>query len=139
MPTRSTSDVIQQIETVCRELKERGGLSWEWDGGFSVALAVAQAPQHTEVLTLLDELFTSSHDDVSIREAPGQIASLSANLGGLRPGQKMLTLDSDDDPLLFALWWPWGGGERFSLRVGCHAVADEADATTLLKGCFGLV
>jgi hypothetical protein len=142
MPTRTPADIIQQVEEVCRALKARGdGLSWEWDGGFSAALAVAQAPQHTEVLTLLDELFTSSFDHTNIGKARGQVAPLSGQLGGLRPGQKMLSLDPEDDPLLFALWWPWGGGDRFSLRVGCNAESEAAqalDPVAVLKGCFEL-
>ena len=47
MPTRSPTDIIQQVEEVCRALKARGdGLSWEWDGGFSAARLDVRLDSH---------------------------------------------------------------------------------------------
>jgi len=148
---RSPGDALQQVERVCQGLKERFGagtpgdqgaqLRWEWDGGFSAALAVATDPQHHAVLAALEELFAERWDHQRVREAPARIARLCADCGGLRPGQLMLTLEPDDDPLLFVLWWPWGCGTKVSLRVGCEATADEARALeplALLKRCFGI-
>ena len=107
----------------------------------SAALAVVHDPHHRQIHALLDELFTESLDHQSVREAPERLSALSANLGGLRPGQRMYTLRPEDDPLLLALWWPWNNGTRFSLRVGCHAAGEAAqalDPATALKASFEL-
>jgi hypothetical protein len=53
----------------------------------------------------------------------------------------MLTRDPDDDPLLYAFWWPWGGNTTFSLRIACVARGDEAEALdplAALRTSFGL-
>ncbi|MBW2732433.1 MAG: hypothetical protein JRH20_08550 [Deltaproteobacteria bacterium] len=142
MPSQTDiSRLIQQFEKVCCALKERAGASsWDWDGRFSTALVATQDPEHKEMLALLDELFTSSYDSASIRQAPEHIATLSAKLGGMRSGQRMFSL-GDGDPVLFGLWWPWDNGTRFSLRVGCHGTSDEAqalDPRALIQRSFGV-
>lgn len=141
MNPRPPEVVVLDVENACRALKERASdLSWEWDSRLSAALAVARDPEHETLLALVETQLPISWDYRTIRNAPKRIADVSAAWGGLRHGQKMLTFDPSDDPLLFAAWWPWGGGMAFSLRVSCAIHAAEAaamDPLTVLRDCFG--
>jgi len=143
MEPRAPSDVLVDFERVCRALRAGGSerLAWEWDDRFSAALAVARAPQHEALLALVAAELRSRWDAASLRGAPARIARLSRAWGGLRPGQLMLTRDPGEDPLLLGVWWPWGDGASFSLRVGCDAEGPEAaalDPRAVLRRCFEL-
>ena len=139
MEPRTPKDVLVELEQACRALA--GDLSWEWDSRFSAALSVAHAPQHHDLLGSVAQQLPSPWDAASIREAPPRLVTLSQAWGGLRPGQQMFTRDPDDNPLLYAVWWPWGGDQTFSLRVTCAAGTEEAEALdplSVLRACFGL-
>jgi hypothetical protein len=136
---RAPKEVLAELEHACRALAE--GLSWEWDGRFSVALAVTRDPEHHDVLARVATQFPFPWDAKSIRDAPERLVTLINGWGGLRPGQQMFTRDPGDDPLLYAVWWPWGGNTTFSLRVACDANGDEAaalDPLATLRSCFGV-
>jgi len=120
--------VMQDFQCACEALHGGELLRWEWDDRFRAALAAVKSPHHTEVLALLAAHLPTVWDHQSIRQASGPVVQLSRDWGGLRPGQLMYTLDPADDPLLFGVWWPWGGNTTFSLRVGCVVVSDAAGA-----------
>ena len=49
---------------------------------------------------------------------PG-VAKISAETGGVRAGQMLLSTDAVDDLLVYGLWWPWGEeGSSISMRIG---------------------
>lgn len=143
MESKSPEDVLANLEQVCRVLTEGGQdlLSWEWDGRFSAALAVAKDPQHHEVLALLASHFTFPWDTSNIDQAPERVVALGDSWGGLWPGQRIFTRDPEEDPLLYAVWWPWGGGGTFSLRITCdaHTAASAAlNPLSVLRSSFGV-
>jgi hypothetical protein len=143
MNPRAPEVVLKEVEQTCRTLVERGGelLTWEWDDSFPAALCVVKSPRDQELLALVEELLPVHWDHESIRQAPRRILELSGARGGLRPGQKLLTTEPADDPLLFAAWWPWGGGTTFSLRVGCVAAGAAAEALqpeAVMRACLGV-
>jgi hypothetical protein len=118
---------LGDVERVCRAMIDqgRGLLAWEWDSHFSAALSVTKDPQHHKVIEVIEGLFPSVWTHETIQQAPERIVDLCDSWGGLRPGQRLFTFDPSDDPLLFAAWWPWGGGKTFSLRIGCVTSFDE--------------
>ena len=132
-------DALVEMERACQALS--GGLSWEWDGRFSAALTVVKDPNHHTLLPTVAAQLPHAWDAKSIRGAPRRIVALAGKFGGIHPGQQMLTTDPEADPLLLALWWPWGGGDTFSLRVTCLAETAEAAALeplAALRACFGV-
>jgi hypothetical protein len=133
--SRTTSDVLAAIEATTALLRS-APLRWEWDGRFSAALAVVEAPADTATLALIGQAFTTAWDAQTIKQAPDATRKLASSWG-LQRSQRLFTLEIDDDPLLFAAWWPWGSGTTFSLRVGCTA-SDPAQGEGLLRRAFSL-
>ena len=64
------------------------------------------------------------------------------DLGGLMAGQILFTSDPNRGVVLFCAWWPWGNGEKISIRVGLWSKnlsdAEYAENLQQLKVCFGL-
>lgn len=132
-------DALVEMKRACQALA--GGLSWEWEGRFSAALAVIKDPDQHTVLPAVAAQLPHTWDAKSIRSAPRRLVALAGRFGGIHPGQQLLTVDPETDPLLFALWWPWGGGDTFSLRVTCLVESAEAEALeplAALRACFGV-
>ena len=133
----------QQIEEVCERLLEatRGMGSWEWDGERFAALVVVESEHESQVLVALRESLPNSWNHLEIQAAPGAVRHVSGVWGGLIDGQLLFALDPEADPILFASWWPWGNGQKSSLRVSCGArseVVAKTDPQAQLRGCFGL-
>lgn len=118
--THSTADVMVQVDAaLARLVVETRELIWDWDRRFDTAVGRVSAPEHLAVLALLDSCFAHRWDHQDLREAPDMAREIADAWGGLRPGQRLYTLDPVAQPLLFAAWWPWGSGKTFSVRIGC--------------------
>jgi hypothetical protein len=133
--SRTKGDVLAAIEAVTARLTG-ASLRWEWDDRFAAALAVVEAPADQAVLALVSQVFAAAWDAQTIQQAPDAARELASSWG-LQRSQRLFALDLDDDPLLFAAWWPWGSGTTFSLRVGCSA-SDAAQGEALLRAAFSL-
>ncbi len=60
-------------------------------------------------------------------------------LGGIRKEQTLYMVALDEVVTFYVAYWPWGGGERFTIKVGVHlgkgaADEDEAALSELLAG-----
>lgn len=139
-----TDDSFEPLADACQTLKGAGGgaLQWEWDGRFGAALCSFESDVERSVLAVLDEVFDRIWSAKEVSSGPSEVGDLVANFGGLRSGQMMLTVDKGPDlPLMFCAWWPWGSGERISIRVGLvgrpgSPTDDELEAA--LRGWFGI-
>jgi len=57
---------------------------------------------------------------------------------GLQSGQFIFT-SQVNDVILFAAWWPWGSGDKVSVRIGLYdTAAGGGDFTTLITDWFSL-
>lgn len=129
MATRSADEVMVDVEAALQRLvAETRELVWDWDRRFDTAVGRVSAPDHTAVLTLLDDCHAHRWDHESIANAPEVVRGISDGWGGLRPEQLLWASDPAESPLLFAAWWPWGSGTTFSARIGC--LMDTADTQT---------
>ena len=133
----------ESMEAACRQLLEATQqiTAWEWDDRNAAALAVIESSHESEVLASLAELLPQSWNHLDIEDAPEPVRRASGVCGGLMAGQLMFVFDPEADPMLFAAWWPWGNGLKFSLRVSCTARDDtvaDADPHAKLRVCFGL-
>jgi hypothetical protein len=71
----------------------------------------------------------------SLENAPPEMQAIADKTGGLRSGQRLLAGDAMFAPNLFGLWWPWGGGDTITLRIG---LADAAEVMAQVRELFGV-
>jgi hypothetical protein len=55
----------------------------------------------------------------------------------LRSTQRVLGGDERTAAALFGLWWPWGSGEKITLRIGLMNLAPTADPLPRIRKLFG--
>ncbi len=110
---------IVDIEQTCRNFIEafEGTLSWQWDSRFETILAQFEIADKEKIEIVLNQFMNISWNNENISEAPESIQNLISFLGGLTPGQFLLTTDPEKDALLSCAWWPWGNGQTISIRV----------------------
>ena len=128
---------VGPVFDMCRQLKDAfdGVLVWTWDPRFETALAEFSVQESSRVREGLLPLFDVPWDVKTVTDAPAQVQVIKQQLGGLMPGQRLYTRLLKTGPLVFGAWWPWGNGQKISLRIGCRGVDSEIGQ---LKACFGI-
>ncbi|WP_448550242.1 hypothetical protein [Thalassotalea fusca] len=112
---------IEQLTYHCRaelsnELDET--LKWRWDDRFSAMLSEFAQNRSDGVLASLRERFPHEWDKTSIRFMPSALKMQLGDLSRLTKEQKLFTLPAHEQtPAIVAIWWPWGHGGTYSLRV----------------------
>jgi len=120
--------VLEQLDALKRSWP---GNEWTWDGRFStVASSFAYDLEPVARKSAMNAL-TRGWTTKSIDNAPPSLRAICDRTGGLREGQRLLAGDQDS---LFGLWWPWGGGDTITLRIGF----DSVEPVTRLRGLFGV-
>ena len=110
---------LENLKKICGEVFGSLPLiyQWQWDDTLHVA-RITFGKEHSEpVLTTLSTQFQDEWDFTTIDQAPPSIVGFFNASFGLFPGQKAFTSD-DEGITLFAVWWPWGDGDKISLRMG---------------------
>jgi hypothetical protein len=131
-----------QIKQQCKEFLHDfdGLLSFGWDSGFNALLAEFPTRKQHEVRQVLEPHLQQIWDSKSIRTAPLALKETAGDLGDLRNNQLLFTSEPAAEQLVFAAWWPWGNGERVSLRIAATAAENTpVEATGIvarLKGFF---
>lgn len=133
----------KRLRFVCSQLLEatREVDAWRWDDQFDAALLTVESPQERPVLTLLQEIFPASWDQVEVARAPEHVRHVAGVWGGLMAGQHLFVRDPQADPLIYAFWMPWSNRQRTSVRVSCAAFDDAVarhDPRGGLRDCMGL-
>ena len=110
---------LNTVEKICNRIYSECDslVTWNWDDRFNAVLSEFPADREEEVMSVLEKHFDSCWDEETINYAPGKILSVAKNLGELRRGQRLYSSDPDQDALLLGAFWPWGNGERVSLRI----------------------
>jgi len=123
---------------ICRHLACAFGvaLEWKWDGRFGTALAEFPSGDSADALGALNLHLVSRWDIASIADAPEAVQALRKHLGGLMTGQLLLLSDPAAEPLVYCAWWPWGNGQRVSIRIGIFGSGSDQDA--VLRSAFGI-
>jgi hypothetical protein len=132
------SDTVKLLESHLEALAVafRGVLEWKWDGRFDAALAEFSVDMKDEVLGILQLHLASSWNSSNVREASDVVREVSKKLGGLMPGQLLLLSDHEPETTacIFCAWWPWGNGQKISIRVapfGDSTAAGDGSALAL--------
>ncbi len=107
------------IENVCREFVSalQGNVSWKWDDRFETALTECNVSNKDSIRMILERFLTSTWDNANIDNAVDIVQTIANKFGGLMPGQLLFTADKNQDDFLFGVWWPWGDGNKISIRV----------------------
>ncbi len=128
---RDVSSVVSdRCQTLVAATARR--LEWEWDGRFGCVLAVFAVTEAPSVRTAVSAAAERMWTPNNINTAPQRVQDLAGRLG-LRTGQLLFTSQAGEPAMVYAAWWPWGNGQRISVRVG----VDGADAE-VVSGWFGV-
>ncbi len=132
---------MDAFEAMCRRLIDATALTWEWDGRFGMAVAAFEAGRAADIEAALVANVGPRVTAADLPTASGRVRDAAKALGGLRASQAIFA-SSDDDPVMAVCpWWPWGGGDRISVRVGYDAGRDIVAAGRLdreFKSWFSL-
>jgi hypothetical protein len=132
------------LENNCKELFSafQGVLSWKWDDRFETVLAEFSVDNKDSIRAILDQYLKITWDRSNIGNAPDVVQKINIHLGGLRSGQLLFTSDPNRDAFIFCAWWPWGGGNKISIRIGPSYKklldSEKAEKIKRFKGWFGI-
>jgi hypothetical protein len=98
---------------------------WSWDSRFATIAASFAIDLEPAVRASAVFAFPRGWTTTSLDTAPQAFRDLAARTG-LRSRQRLLGGDELTAPTLYGLWWPWGGGDKVTLRIGII----DADAAT---------
>jgi hypothetical protein len=104
---------------------------WTWDARFGAVASTFEATQESAVRVSAMLAFPRGWTTKSLEAAPADMRALAERVGGLRPRQRLLAGDELACPTLFGLWWPWGDGEKITLRIGSLDLAPMPDVRAL--------
>jgi len=135
--TRQLGVYDDRVESVFAQLEllRSGwpGLAWSWDGRMAMIASSFAKDAEPRARTCAQQAFPRGWTTNSLDTAPPALRAIAAQTGGLRAGQRLLG-GSDDQ--LVGLWWPWGGGENISLRIGLVGLAPGDAAIARLRSLF---
>jgi hypothetical protein len=110
----------QQIEDISAHITPLLGdeLTWRWEDRFSVMLSEFSRNKKDKTLEALRQEFEHEWDKKSIKKAPKELKEQLGQLTKLSKDQLILARPATDIfPAMIALWWPWGHGGTYSLRI----------------------
>lgn len=117
------------LRAACAAIVEGGRtlFRWEWDDYVGAALAPFPQRDAPAVHALLTAHFARCWRPDTISGAPPAVRAVTDSFGGLREGQELFASDPHSGVTMFGCWWPWGSGDKVSVRIGL-APADGSEA-----------
>ena len=108
-----------ELQVVCSELLADldGELSLKWDKRFQALLSEFPSKDKENISSILDKHLIQKYDRKTIKTAPDNVLESAGLFGDLRSDQLLFSSADDSKALVLAAWWPWGDGERISLRI----------------------
>jgi hypothetical protein len=93
-------------------------LTWRWEENISALLTEFSWEKKDSILTTLRELFSEEWDKKNIKKAPKSLKDELGEFTRLTKEQLIFTRSaSDETPTLAVIWWPWGHGATYSMRI----------------------
>jgi hypothetical protein len=129
-------DPWQQVLEQLALLKQSWpGGEWSWDSRFTAVASSFTRDLEPAARESMKHALTRGWSAKTVEEAPASLRAITARTGGLRAKQRLLAGDGD---ALFALWWPWGGGDTITLRLGFADLEVGSDPVKRLRAVFGV-
>lgn len=91
---------------------------WKWDEEFFATLNVFEKDDSASMFSMLTDEFDHQWDYFSFEASEDHIKNAFNTVFGLIPGQNLFTSEIESGLILYAAWWPWGDGDKISLRIG---------------------
>jgi hypothetical protein len=126
---------IPELERACRAIAADAAncCRWEWAESLPGILAVIRVQDARTVERILAKNFARKWTSADAGEATGAVKNILARLDGIRGGQFLYVSVPEQDPMLFAAWWPWSDGASISIRLGCETGSPDAVAGLNVK------
>ena len=123
-----TLSSLEKFSTICSNISLNipPEVSWGWDDRFHTALVAFERSEMELIFFPITQEFDRQWDISTVEQLSSPFDEYFENVFGIIPGQRVFTSDGGDGLILFAVWWPWGDGKRFSLRVGLFAPDESA-------------
>lgn len=114
--TPSEEELTQQTAALINLLGDT--ISWRYEERLNVMLSEFAQNKGAPIFTVLQSHFSDEWDVKTIKYAPPELLTELADLAMLTKKQILFTLPSSDaSPAMVAMWWPWGHGGTYSLRL----------------------
>jgi len=111
---------------------------WTWDHRFNCVTSSLSTESAPELRRLLTPVVPSEWTAETFHKSPAEVQALRERCGDVRPGQLLLTGAADAGMTLFAMWWPWGDGQKVSVRLGISGSDRPKELYPLLRAVFGI-
>ena len=93
-------------------------LTWRWENKQSALLTEFSWEKKERILTTLRELFSEEWHKKNIKKAPEPLKIELGELANLSKEQLIFTKPATENtPALALIWWPWGHGATYSMRI----------------------
>jgi hypothetical protein len=109
---------------------------WSWDARFATVAASFTIDLEPAVRQSARLAFPRGWTLKSLPNAPDAFREL-ADRTGMRANQRLLGGDEMFASELFGLWWPWGGGDKVTLRIGILGLDAKTEPVPSIRALFG--
>lgn len=93
-------------------------LTWRWDESKSALLTEFSWEKKERILTILRSLFSEEWHKKNIKKSPKALKLELAEYTNLIKEQLIFTKPATADfPAIALIWWPWGHGATYSMRL----------------------
>lgn len=93
-------------------------LTWRWEEKQSVLLSEFSWEKKERILTMVRSLFSEEWHKQNIKNAPKTLKDELGELANISKEQLIFTRPaSEETPALAIIWWPWGHGATYSMRI----------------------
>ncbi|MEW6991912.1 hypothetical protein AADZ91_14645 [Colwelliaceae bacterium 6441] len=110
----------EQIATLTASLRESLGdnIPWQYEEKLDVMLSEFAQNKSEVVLANLRKSLTDEWHSKTVKKLPKALKNQLGDLAKLAKNQQILAMPaSESTPAIVALWWPWGHGGTYSLRI----------------------
>ena len=108
------------IEQITKPLRQSLGdnIPWQFEAKLNVMLSEFAQNKSAVVLDNLRNTLTDEWHAKNAKKMPHSLKSQLGDLAKISKNQLILACpETKDTPAIVALWWPWGHGGTYSLRL----------------------
>ncbi|MGB1263190.1 MAG: hypothetical protein ACPG52_09790 [Cognaticolwellia sp.] len=93
-------------------------LNWRWEDKLAALLTEFSWEKKERILITLRQLFSEEWQKNNIKKAPKALRDELGELAHLSKQQLIFTRPANETtPALAVIWWPWGHGATYSMRI----------------------